>query len=155
LDGIATDITEKQLSVQKIEHMAYHDDLTGLPNRRFLLERLEMEWEKAQRDQSELAIMFIDMDRLKIVNDTLAHEAGDLLIQEVASRLKKTIPPNATVCRQSGDEFIILIPQVNRMDLEKTAKMIRDALAYPYFFGGHECFSSASIGISLSKDGNL
>jgi diguanylate cyclase (GGDEF)-like protein/PAS domain S-box-containing protein len=155
LDGIATDITEKVISHQKIKHMAYHDDLTGLPNRRFLLERLEVEWEKAQRDQSELAVLFIDMDRLKFINDTLGHEAGDLLIHEVANRLKKIVPTNAIVCRQSGDEFIILIPQVDQIDLEKTAKTIRDSLAYPYFFGDQECFLSGSIGISLSRDGSL
>lgn len=136
-------------------HLAYHDPLTDLPNRRFFEENLHSAIQEAQSTQTMLAVMFIDLDRFKIINDTLGHDFGDQLLFSVAERFKKHLNNNHFVARQGGDEFTVLIKHLN--DNEKVAtisKKILDTINQPFNINGKVLHISPSIGISIyPKDG--
>ncbi len=106
--GVTHDVTERKQAEEKIQHMATHDSLTGLPNRFMFTQLLNHSLQAAKRYQKQCAVLFMDLDRFKIINDTLGHEAGDLLLQEIASRLKQTLRAVDTIARLGGDEFVIL-----------------------------------------------
>ncbi|SFN57547.1 PAS domain S-box-containing protein/diguanylate cyclase (GGDEF) domain-containing protein [Formivibrio citricus] len=145
-----TDLTEIREQLEILDRMAHHDALTNLPNRVLLSKRLELELAHARRNRKLVALLFIDLDNFKYVNDTLGHHAGDLLLQEVALRLKKCVRESDTVARLSGDEFAILLPNLSsRKSAENIARKIIAIFEPPFFLEGRNIESSASIGISL------
>ncbi len=147
---ISRDITEQELAEEKIWHSAHHDLLTGLPNRRLFLDRLEQEVKHAQRSSLPLAVLFLDLDGFKDVNDALGHEAGDSLLSDVAERLIDCVRADDTVARMGGDEFtVILTGAKQRKDVELVAQTIIDALATPFHIAQQPVQISVSIGITL------
>ena len=129
---------------------AHHDDLTGLPNRALLRERLQQELAHARRDGSQLALLFLDLDRFKSVNDTLGHDGGDQLLRVTASRLRACVRECDTVARLGGDEFVVLLTGLpSPQQAAKLAGQILASLAQPFQIDGTECFIGASIGISV------
>ena len=148
--GVGHDITERKHAEQKLNYMATHDVLTDLPNRLMFSQLLNHAVQSAQRNKRQLAVLFIDLDRFKIINDTLGHEAGDQLLQEIASRLKQTLRATDTVARLGGDEFVILIEEVNESSQVATvAHKILSVVIKPMVLMGEECRVTASIGISM------
>lgn len=144
------DITELKIQQEEIHHLAYHDTLTGLPNRRLLLDRLEVALAHALRHNRLMAVMFLDLDHFKEVNDTLGHDTGDALLNAVASQLRWAMREEDTVARQGGDEFIILLPELeSREGAEHLAGRIVEMLEKPQIVGGHRLQISASIGIAF------
>jgi diguanylate cyclase (GGDEF)-like protein/PAS domain S-box-containing protein len=153
--GIAQDIT-KQLEIEEAnEHMAYHDYLTGLPNRNKLNATLPAELELAAKNKQHVAILFLDLDRFKIINDTLGHSTGDHLLKEVAKRLTSCLYDIDIVFRQGGDEFIIIVKDANRDTATFVSRKILDVLSEPFQIENYDIFTSPSIGISLfPEDGD-
>ena len=131
-------------------HFAHHDELTGLANRSLLLDRLKQAMAQSRRKQKQLALLFIDMDKFKGVNDSFGHEAGDNLLQQVAKRLTDCVRFGDTVCRYGGDEFVILLPEIDGQEsLATVTKKIRDHLAASYNLGGNIITLTASIGATV------
>lgn len=140
---------------RRIEYLAYHDSLTGLPNRSLFSKLLDQSIREAQRYQRVLAVAFLDLDRFKHINDTLGHEAGDQLLQEVARRLKACIRQSDTVARLGGDEFVVLLPEITEeKSAQVVAQNILSACAKPFTLLGQEFRVTVSIGISIHpRDG--
>ena len=148
--GTHTDITERKNAEALIRQQAYFDTLTGLPNRRMLRDRLEQEIRKSRRDRQQLAILFIDLDHFKEVNDTLGHDRGDQLLVEAARRLKECVRESDTVARMGGDEFTIILADVASSDqLQPVLQKILDSLDGVFQLGEEQAFVTASIGITL------
>ncbi len=148
--GTARDISERKEAEQVINFQAYHDLLTHLPNRALLKDRLSLAVTQAQRNKRRLAVMFLDLDRFKIVNDTLGHTMGDRLLKAVANRLQGCLRGGDTLSRFGGDEFTLLLPEVRtRDDVVVIASKILDKLAAPFVIDGHELFVGASIGVAM------
>jgi diguanylate cyclase (GGDEF)-like protein/PAS domain S-box-containing protein len=154
--GIALDITERKHAAQRIEKMATHDELTGLPNRHLLQDRIMQTLDHIHRSHELGALLFIDLDHFKIINDTLGHDIGDLLLKEVATRLVATVRAEDTVARLGGDEFIMILPYIAKgLDAEVVAQKIIKTLIRPFHIHDDELKIGASIGIALlSDDGN-
>lgn len=141
---------------QRVEYLAYHDALTTLPNRSLFSKLLSQLIAQAQRHDELLAVAFLDLDRFKQVNDTLGHEVGDQLLQEVARRLKSCVRESDVVARLGGDEFVVLLPELkNEQDAAAVARKILSALAGPFILLGHEFRVTGSIGISTFPRGGL
>ena len=172
--GIVQDVTDRRLAEDKIRHLANFDVLTGLPNRRQLIWRAERALEHGRRLRHQVALLLIDLDRFKVINDTLGHGAGDELLMEVARRLRSSVrhsdqvtenPIEAlgsrlhrsleAVGRYGGDEFVALLPEVaDERDAERVAARILELMREPILVGGQECFVTASVGIALyPRDG--
>lgn len=149
-------VTEKREMMRQLTQLAYHDPLTQLPNRVLFHDRLNLALAKARRNQEKVAVLFLDLDRFKLVNDMLGHVMGDCLLKEVALRLSKCMRKSDTIARLGGDEFTLLIPEVNHVeDAARIAQKILDVLHEPFYINGHEFHVSASIGISLyPEDGD-
>ncbi|WP_051972204.1 EAL domain-containing protein [Massilia sp. 9096] len=148
--GVARDITDRKRAEEVISYQAYHDILTDLPNRILFKDRLGLAVIQAKRKQTELAVMFIDLDRFKLVNDTLGHVKGDELLQQVAGRLKECLRKGDTLARQGGDEFTIVLPELReRDDARAIADNFLESLHRPFDLDGHEVHISASIGIAI------
>ncbi|KQV53848.1 MULTISPECIES: bifunctional diguanylate cyclase/phosphodiesterase [unclassified Duganella] len=148
--GIVTDITERKKSEEHTRHLAEHDFLTDLPNRVLLLDRLRLALAAARRNQALLAVLFVDLDRFKVVNDTLGHSVGDRLLKEVASRLVHCVREADTVSRQGGDEFIIVLSDVaGAQGAAHAADSVLRALEQEFVFGEHIAHISGSIGIAM------
>ena len=144
------DVTEYKHAEEKIQYLATHDSLTGLPNRSMFTQLLNHSIQSAKRNKRKLAIFFIDLDRFKIINDTKGHEAGDQLLQEIAARYRQTLRATDVVSRQGGDEFVILIEDFDKLsDLDLVANNILASTYKPVILLGDECRVTASIGISL------
>ncbi|MFC5300016.1 EAL domain-containing protein [Azospira restricta] len=154
--AIFSDITERKAAQARIEYLAHHDPLTGLPNRSLLRERLEQEIGRARRNENKVGVLFLDLDRFKTVNDSLGHAVGDRLLREVANRLRGCLRESDVVCRQGGDEFIVLLPELKTTtDAAHAAKKIMEALAHPIDVGEQLVHTSFSIGIALfPEDGH-
>ena len=148
-----SDITERKRQEAQIEHLAFHDVLTGLPNRRLLTDRIEVAISQAQRENSGLALLFIDLDRFKTINDSLGHQAGDQLLREVGRRLGQWVRSGDTVSRVGGDEFIVLCPNCGHPDdASALGEKLLEALAQPYHIAENQLIITASIGIALYPD---
>lgn len=146
---IATAIERQQIQV-RLTYMAQYDHLTGLPNRGFLYDRLKVALANARRKQGRLSVLYIDLDKFKQVNDTLGHNAGDLLLQEVAARLQQCVRASDTVARIGGDEFVVLLPTVSLPEQAAlVAEKIRNILNQPFTIDGHNLNVVPSIGIAL------
>ena len=151
--GSVTDITDRRAHEQEMEFLAQHDALTGLPNRLLFAEQLQEAILRAKASGTSLAVLFIDLDRFKNINDTLGHRAGDQLLQLVAQRLQGSMPGNCRLYRQGGDEFIALIdPAPTPQCAVDIAIALKDSITAPLKGGESDFFTSASIGISLFPD---
>jgi diguanylate cyclase (GGDEF)-like protein/PAS domain S-box-containing protein len=151
--GIVRDITERKLAEQKIAHMAHYDYLTDLPNRALLLDVLNHSIALAQRNKLKTAVLFLDLDGFKQINDTLGHDAGDLLLKAVSRRIREAIRDSDTLSRVGGDEFIIALDNIESDEnAEQVADKIIGALSEPFKLAGHAGRVGASIGISLFPD---
>jgi len=149
LDNFAHEETRRQAEA-RATFLATHDDLTGLPNRAMFSQTLKESIEAAQRCDQKFSVMFIDLDRFKIINDTLGHAAGDILIKEAAARVKQCLRDNDVVARVGGDEFVVLLRDLSDTQQAGTlARQILSALFKPIDIHGHECRASASVGISM------
>ncbi|TXT40547.1 MAG: PAS/PAC sensor-containing diguanylate cyclase/phosphodiesterase [Comamonadaceae bacterium] len=155
MSGFVTDITERKLAEEKIEQLAFYDALTGLPNRRLLLDRLQLALLSAARSESISAVLFIDLDNFKDLNDTLGHDVGDMLLRQVAQRLQNSVREADTVARLGGDEFVVVledlgteVPAVTVL-AEKVGHKILDNLNHVYELNRHELHSTPSIGVAL------
>jgi two-component system CheB/CheR fusion protein len=144
-----SDITLVRESQHRVEFLATHDDLTGLPNRTLFNDRLRLALARATRSHESLAVLFLDLDNFKVINDTLGHDVGDKLLKQTAARLLECIRAEDTVARLGGDEFVILLEGAERHAAAMTAERLISALSTSYMLGEHECFVSASIGISM------
>ena len=154
-DKLYAEIAERKRAEDRILYLATHDSLTGLPNRLMFSQLLNHSIQSARRHKRRLAVFFIDLDRFKIINDTMGHEAGDQMLQEIAVRFKQSLRAADVVGRLGGDEFIILIEEVN--ELSQVATVANKILANtikPMVLMGEECRVTVSIGISIyPKDG--
>ena len=155
--GSLTDVTERKQFEEQLLHDAFHDVLSGLPNRALFLNRLAHSIARAQRRSTYLfAVLFLDLDRFKLVNDSLGHRTGDTLLVHIARRLEGCVRPGDTVARLGGDEFTILLDDLeDPADADLVAHRIQDALSHPFFVDRHEIVTSVSIGIALSTHGYL
>ena len=144
------DVSESRAMTRKMAHLALHDGLTGLPNRLLLADRLSGVIGIARRHHRHLALIFIDLDAFKQINDSLGHEIGDLLLQSVSERLCACVRDTDTVCRQGGDEFVILLSEIERpMDAERVANTILKSFSVPHIVLDNELFMTLSMGISI------
>ena len=151
--GAITDISELKTAQLQMEHLAFYDPLTGLANRRLFINRLEAAVKSVLRSDKSTALMFIDMDQFKRVNDTLGHDVGDVLLQQAAQRLTNTVRENDTVSRVGGDEFTIILTDVMQTkDVLMVAEKIQGSFSQPFRINGQEIISSVSIGITLTPD---
>jgi diguanylate cyclase (GGDEF)-like protein/PAS domain S-box-containing protein len=147
---VVRDITERTYAEEQIKHLAYHDPLTGLPNRLLLKDRVTVALSQAQRQRREVGILFLDLDHFKVINDSLGHSVGDQLLQAVALRLQSCVRDSDTVARLGGDEFTILLPMLNSGDdALKIARKILDAIRQPFHIHGQPHEITTSIGISV------
>ena len=150
---LQAEIYERMQAEQRIWHIAHHDALTGLPNRSLLLDRLDQALALATRSKHKVAIMFLDLDRFKSINDTLGHHVGDLLLKHVAERLRESVRAVDTVSRLGGDEFVVILHEIQTIeDACRVASKILDALATAVALDGHTLYATPSIGISLYPD---
>ncbi|MDA9442917.1 diguanylate cyclase [Bradyrhizobium sp. CCBAU 51745] len=141
---------EKNKADERIEYLASHDSLTDLPNRETFNGLLREAIDNAQRHDHRFAVLFIDLDRFKVINDSLGHEAGDLLLLEVANRLRGALRASDVVARLGGDEFVVILDQCGEIDdVQRIAAGLLAALAEPMELAGHECHTTASIGIAM------
>jgi len=149
--GVARDVTERKIAEETINFQAYHDLLTKLPNRALLRDRLSLAINNAKRENEQLAVMFLDLDRFKNINDSLGHMIGDELLQQVSMRLKECIRAADTLARFGGDEFTLMLPRLHHGsdDAVKLAEKITSTLKQPFNIDGHELYVSASIGIAI------
>ena len=144
------DMSESIQAQERLHHLAHHDALTGLPNRMLFVERLKHALQRASHRKRAVAVMFLDMDRFKMVNDTLGHEAGDQLLQAMATRLKACVREGDTIARFGGDEFAGLLNDIaSPEDVAPIVGKFLEALAPPFKIDGHELFIGGSIGVSL------
>ena len=151
--SVGRDVTERVQVEQQLVYMATHDALTGLPNRVMFNDRLTLELAHAQRNRQKLAVMLLDLDHFKDVNDTLGHSVGDQLLQVVGERLTSFLRKSDTVARMGGDEFMLLFPEMARMeDAARIAQKILEVFRKPFVFEGHELHITTSIGIALCPD---
>ena len=151
--GLIRDITERKSAEQQIEYQAYHDALTGLANRRLFQEHLSLALALAQRRHTRVAVLFLDLDHFKVVNDSLGHSVGDALLRQVARRLKAAVREGDTVARVGGDEFTIVLQELSRRhDAAIVAQNVLRTVAEPLQVNGHRLYVTTSIGITLYPD---
>ena len=159
--GSRVDITERKAAEEKIQHLAFYDPLTNLPNRRLLMDRLQHATASGARSGRTGALLFIDLDHFKILNDTLGHQIGDLLLQQVAQRLESCVREGDTVARLGGDEFMLILEDLSEQVVDAAAQTeiigekILATLGQPYLLDTHECRSTPSIGATLFEGHQL
>jgi diguanylate cyclase (GGDEF)-like protein/PAS domain S-box-containing protein len=149
-EGSVEDITARRHADATLHYQAFHDPLTGLPNRMLFNDRLQLAIANAHRNNQPLAVIFLDLDRFKNINDTLGHAIGDLLLQTVAQRVAACLRESDTISRWGGDEFTIILPQITESeDATKAAQRILESLRPAFYLDGHELYISGSLGIAL------
>jgi diguanylate cyclase (GGDEF)-like protein/PAS domain S-box-containing protein len=154
--GVARDISERKAAEERIAYQAYHDQLTGLPNRALFTDRLNLALAASQRHGKPLAVLFVDLDRFKFINDSLGHQAGDRLLQAVASRLRHCLRGGDTMARFGGDEFVVLLSEVEGPEgAAAAARKILDELKASFAIAGETVTIGASIGIALSPEDGI
>ncbi|MBW4441378.1 MAG: EAL domain-containing protein [Plectolyngbya sp. WJT66-NPBG17] len=151
--SVMREVTERKIVEEQLRRNAFHDSLTGLPNRLLFMERLSQTVDRTKEDKSyRFALLFLDLDRFKVINDSLGHMIGDQLLIAIARRLEACLNQHDTVARLGGDEFTILLENIQQdSDATKIAERVQQALSTPFNLDGHEVFTSASIGITLSS----
>jgi len=156
ISGMIIDITERKRMEETIKHQAYHDNLTGLSNRLLFTEHLGLALSQASRDRHKVAVLYLDLDNFKDINDSLGHSAGDQVLQSVSRRLKSCLRESDTIARMGGDEYTVLMPNIHREnDIVTIARKIISELEMPFIINSHTVYLSISIGISLYPfDGN-
>ena len=143
-------LRQRKRNEDRVNHMAYHDDLTALPNRSMLNQRLDQALSRHRRAGTRLAVLYMDLDRFKVINDSLGHEVGDDLLRQVASRLLAQLREGDTVARMGGDEFVVLMEDHENLgDISTCAQRLVEQLSAPYALGSKECHVTVSIGISV------
>ncbi|WP_414754315.1 EAL domain-containing protein [Anabaena sp. CCY 9910] len=154
IEGVATDITERKNMEERLVYHAFYDDLTGLPNRVLFMDRLAQTINQAKESPNDLfAVLFLDLDRFKVVNDSLSHLVGDQLLVSFAQRLQSCLQPEDTLARLGGDEFTILLSHIQSIDdATRIAEKIHQALKLPFNLSGYEVFTTVSIGIAFSTN---
>ncbi|MFP5505849.1 MAG: EAL domain-containing protein, partial [Gammaproteobacteria bacterium] len=151
--GVAKDITERKQAEETVHYQAYHDLLTGLPNRSLFRDHLGLMLAQARRNQKPLAVLSLDLDHFKVINDSLGHTIGDDLLLAVGARLRQCLREGDTLARLGGDEFAVLLPTlVSRSDVEHISRKIIQVLSKPVYVKGHEIYISVSIGACVSPD---
>ncbi len=151
--ALFTDITERRASFERMQHLAHFDALTNLPNRTLLNQHIEQSLLTAKRNHNKMALLFLDLDGFKVVNDTLGHHSGDMLLREVANRLKSCIRETDMVSRMGGDEFVVVMSAINKSeDAAHVAKKIIESLCIPFQIEGVVVNIGTSIGISIYPD---
>lgn len=144
------DVSDKRRLMKELAHQVHHDALTGLPNRLLFNEHLNQALAQARRKRGKLAVMFLDLDRFKLINDTMGHSLGDQLLNVVAERIRETLREGDTLARQGGDEFLILLPEIfHEQEAVSVSERILGVFAQPLMLDGNEIYMSTSIGISL------
>lgn len=160
IQGVIFDITQRKQAEEQVSFLAYHDKLTGLPNRLLFEEMLDTSLARARRNDTGVGVVFLDLDNFKLVNDSLGHHAGDLLLAQLADRLRASIRDTDLVARQGGDEFMILLPDLERAAVpdtidpamviaESVAERVRESMVRPFDLAGNAFYATGSIGISL------
>jgi two-component system, chemotaxis family, CheB/CheR fusion protein len=151
--ALSQDVSDRRDAESKVRFIAHHDTLTGLPNRALLRDRFQLALNGARRNTTRLAVVFVDLDRFKEVNDSLGHEVGDALLVSVADRMRTAVRDTDTVCRQSGDEFVVLLPNVrDANDAEHLADKLVRQIAKPHQLGKHEITLTCSAGVAMYPD---
>jgi diguanylate cyclase (GGDEF)-like protein/PAS domain S-box-containing protein len=151
--GIGSDITDRKEAEQRIEYLAYHDTLTGLPNRLLVQDRFEQAMAQAERKQCKVALVFLDLDNFKTINDTLGHAAGDEVLKEVARRLRACVRDSDTISRQGGDEFLVVLGELPDTEVVSDIVIkIIERLQEPMRVERQELSSSASVGVAIGPD---
>ncbi len=151
--GIFNDVTERKQAEENIRFLGQHDVLTGLPNRILFRDRLERAFVMADRNAKQVAVLYLDLDNFKTVNDSLGHQAGDELLRSISVRLCQALRASDTVCRQGGDEFLIVLSSIDHLnDAAAVASKLLDAIAAPIQVGREELVTGASIGICIYPD---
>ncbi|MBI3374620.1 MAG: EAL domain-containing protein [Betaproteobacteria bacterium] len=148
--SVGRDITERRRAEARIEYLATHDGLTGLPNRMMFSQTLNLAIESARRYARKFALLFIDLDRFKIINDTLGHAAGDALLKQMSARLRQSLRASDVVARLGGDEFVVLVQEVNETgEIALVARKILSGIIEPVLLAGQECRVTGSVGIAM------
>ena len=152
-ESLKRELTQRKQTEEKLARHAYYDTLTDLPNRRLFRSHLKQALALARRNERRLAVLFVDLDHFKVINDSWGHAVGDRLLQSAAKWLKSCLRASDIVARLGGDEFIILLPEIGKPeDATTVAKKLLEALRKPFRIEGREITTSASIGISLYPD---
>ena len=150
IEGTIIDISERKRAEEQVKHLAFHDPLTNLPNRLLFNDRLTLAVAQAHRHNQRLAVLFLDLDRFKIINDSLGHSVGDELLRQVAERIQEHVREGDTVARLGGDEFTLLVPGISAdEDAAKIARKICAAIHDPFWIDGRELFVTTSVGVSV------
>src|SRR5579872_5395131 len=148
--SIVEDITTRKQAEERVQYLATHDPLTGLPNRAMFWQLVTLAIDSAKRRGCKVAILYIDLDRFKIINDSLGHEAGDVLLREMAARFRECLRGSDVLARLGGDEFVILIPEIQgQAQAALVARLLLSAALRPVQIYSQECRVTASIGICL------
>ena len=150
IEGTIIDISERKRAEEQVKHLAFHDPLTNLPNRLLFNDRLTLAVAQAHRHNQRLAVLFLDLDRFKTINDSLGHSVGDELLRQVAERIQEHVREGDTVARLGGDEFTLLVPGITaEEDAAKIARKICEAIHDPFWIDGRELFVTTSVGVSV------
>jgi diguanylate cyclase (GGDEF)-like protein/PAS domain S-box-containing protein len=150
IEGTVIDISERKRAEEQVKHLAFHDPLTNLPNRLLFNDRLTLAVAQAHRHNQRLAVLFLDLDRFKTINDSLGHSVGDELLRQVAERIQEHVREGDTVARLGGDEFTLLVPGISaEEDAAKIARKICEAVHDPFWIDGRELFVTTSVGVSV------
>lgn len=151
--AILRDISERKENEDRIRRLAHHDNLTGLPNRNLLNDRISHALARVRRHGGRMAVLYVDLDKFKPINDTLGHEAGDVVLREVAGRLRSCVRSSDTIARVGGDEFVVVVEEITRgEEAALVSRKIIDSLARPIDYKGTPCQVGASIGVAVFPD---